>query len=228
MKTASILSAAGLVIVLAMPGRASPLFDQTPTNSNGFTITDYRLADDFTLSSPSTITDILFFYEAQYITDLGAVTYAIYTNLAGTPGLTVQSATIPSGSVTRTDQSGLCSRCADATFSIASLTLAPGTYWLELHADTSLTGNNGGMDVDWAAVDDNNTLIARYNASGGTPDIPVNMTGYNQYAFQLIGSTATNAPTVPEPGTLALFAIGLSLALSRAKFILHPKQGLKN
>jgi PEP-CTERM motif len=134
--------------LLGVPGRAATvLFDQTPTNTNGFSITDFS----------------------------------------------------------RTGQSALCPTCASATFSIAPLPLAAGTYWLELHAGTSFTDTNGGFDVDWAAVDDNATLIARNSASGLKPDTPVDSSGFNQYAFQAIGTT------VPEPGALTLLAVGLFL-----------------
>jgi PEP-CTERM motif len=204
--------------LLTVPGRASTvLFDQTPTNTNGFSITDFRLADDFTLSNPSTVTDLLFYYVAQSLSDLGAVTYAIYANNAGALGAVRQSATITSGSVTRTGQSALCPTCASASFSIAPLPLAAGSYWLELHAGTSFTDTNGGFDVDWAAVDDNATLVARYNASGLKPDTPVDSSGFNQYAFQVIG-------TVPEPGTLALLTLGLFILAVERHFSIFTRR----
>jgi hypothetical protein len=208
----SLIFAAALIGFLGGPARATLLSSQGPTNGNGFSITDGRLADDFTLSNLSMVTDLLFYYKAQSISDLGAVTYAIYDNNAGALGAVVQSATIASGSVTRTGQSVLCPTCASATFSIAPLPLVAGTYWLEVHAGTSFADNtNGGFAVDWAAVDDNATLIARFNASGGTPDTPVNFSGFNQYAFEVIGTDS------PEPGTLALLAAGLSILAVKAR-----------
>lgn len=165
------------------------------------------MADDFTLSNQSTVTDLFFDYtfsEGGSPDDLGAVTFAIYANHNGALGTVLQSATIASGSVTRTGQSGLCPTCASATFSIAPLPLAGGTYWLELHNGTSLSDDTG-FEVGWGAVNDNADLIARFNASGMTPDTPVDSSGFNQYAFQVIGTT------VPEPGPLALLALGLSI-----------------
>jgi archaellin len=121
----SSIFAAALIGLVALPGRASTvLFDQTPTNTNSFSITEFRLADDFTLSNQSTVTDLLFYYtysSGGSPSDLGAVTYAIYTNNAGALGTVLELQTIASGSVTRTGQSGLCPTCASATFSITPL-----------------------------------------------------------------------------------------------------------
>ena len=131
------------------------LFDQTPTNTNSFSITEFRLADDFTLTNRSTITDLLFFYtysSGGSPGDLGAVTYAIYTNSAGALGGVSQSETIAGGSVTRTGQSGLCPTCASATFSITPLPLAGGTYWLELHNGASLT-DSSGFEIGWGLIE---------------------------------------------------------------------------
>jgi hypothetical protein len=199
--------------LLGVPGRASTiLFDQTPTNTNSFSITEFRLADDFTLSSLSTVTDLLFYYtysEGGSPSDLDDATYAIYANHDGGLGTVLQSATIASGSITRTGQSVLCPTCASATFSIAPLPLAGGTYWLELHNGASLTDNTG-FEIGWGAVNDNADLIARFNASGMTPDTPVDSSGFNQYAFQVIGTT------VPEPGALTLLVVGLSIIAVKA------------
>jgi hypothetical protein len=206
--------------LLAVPGRASTvLFSQGPTNTNGFSITETRLADDFVLSEPiNTVTDLLFYYtfsSGGSPGDLGAVTYAFYANNSGALGTVLQTSTIGSGNVTRNGQSGLCPTCASATFSIATpLPLVGGTYWLELHNGSSLTDSTG-FEIGWAAVDDSNAtapLIARWDqGSGMTPNTPVNSSGFNQYAYQVIGTT------VPEPGALALLAVGLSLIALKAR-----------
>jgi hypothetical protein len=216
----SSIFAAALMGLLGVPGRASTvLFSQGPTNTNGFSITETRLADDFVLSEPiNTVTDLLFYYtfsSGGSPGDLGAVTYAFYANNSGALGTVLQTSTIASGSVTRTGQSGLCPTCASATFSIATpLPLVGGTYWLELHNGMSLT-DTSGLEIGWGAVDDSNAtapLTAQWDqGTGMTPNTPVDSPGFNQYAFQVIGTT------VPEPGATALLAVGLSILFVKAR-----------
>ena len=208
-----LLAAIGLLSLLTLPGRAAILFNQTPppSNPNSFDFADFRVADDFTFSNAATVTDVLFYYTFAAngaAADLGPVTYAIYDDNSGTPGTLLQSEPILTGNVTRTDQNALCTLCASATFSITSLSLAAGTYWLELHADATLTGDNGGTPVSWANVADdfpNSGLIAQWdNGSGGTPTTSLSsFPGFEQFAFQLSGTT------VPEPGSFVLLALGL-------------------
>src|SRR5262249_45130289 len=143
---------------------------------------------------------------AQDINDLLNVTYVIYAD-GPQLGPLIRTGTILAGDVTRTSQSVLCPTCASAQFSIAPLGLNPGNYWLELHAGNSVFDDNNGFNIDWAAVDDNLSQMARFNVSGGTPSIPVGLSGFNQYAFALNGAPAA----VPEPGAASLLASGLLL-----------------
>lgn len=220
MASRSFLVVAGWISLLAVPGRADILFNQTPppSNPNSFDFTDFRVADDFTFSSNSALTSVLFYYTFASngaATDLGPVTYAIYNNSAGTVGTLIQSETIATGNVTRTGQNALCTTCASATFSITSLPLVAGTYWLELHAGSSLTDNNGGVPLNWANVADNfpnSGFIARWdNGSGSTPNTSLSgFAGFQQFAFELTGTAAG----VPEPGSFGLLFLGLLLGLS--------------
>ncbi len=209
--------------ILALPCYGSILFNQTPPDAdpNGFSMTDFRIADDFTLATSDTITDILFYFKfasGGTADDLGALTYAMYSDNAGTPGGLLQSETIASGSITRTDQNALCTTCASATFSISSLDLGVGTYWLELHADSTLTGNNGNFPIDWAAVADNTTYGARFDYSGGVPSSAINFPGFNQYAFQLSGiGTSNTAAPAPEPDTLVFVTLGGVMTAIKAR-----------
>jgi hypothetical protein len=191
------------------------IFDQTPTNTNGHSITDSRLADDFTLATQNTVQGINFYYKAFSISDLSEVTYAIYNNSGGALGSVIQTETIASGNVTRTG-SALCPTCSLASFAISGINLSPGTYWLEVHAGLTLTSLNGGLAVDWAAVADNATFVARFSnnsgGAGGVPNTPVNSSGNNNYAFQLTGIEET-----PEPGTFVLLGLGLSLVAIKAR-----------
>jgi hypothetical protein len=196
-----LLSLAALLTLTTFPAHADAIFTQgVSASGNGFDITDYRLADDFSLSTNETLASIGFFYQAQQQTDLGVVTYAIYANNMGGPGNLVQSETInlPTLSIDPASQQFF------ADFAVSPLALsAATTYWLELHAGVSLT-DTSGFTVSWLAADDNMTAIARDNLTLGLPDSAVGIPGFNQYAFQLEA-----APT-PEPGSAALIALGLA------------------
>jgi hypothetical protein len=185
------------LLAAAMPARAGTLYTQTP-NFNSFDIVNQRLADDFFLTGPATITGIDFWYQASFQTDLSQVTYAIYQNSGGSLGAVVATGTAAPSTSNQVDY-------FFASFSIPSLSLASGAYWLELHADSTLTGNNGGLTVWWEASNDNATPVARFS-SGGTPNTPVGVSGFNNYAFDLTGTAAAG---VPEPATAALLTAGL-------------------
>jgi hypothetical protein len=218
MTSPSLVVGIGMLILFALPGRGDVLYDQTPPpgNPNSFDFTDFRVADDFTFSGANSITSILFYYTFAAngaATDLGAMTYAIYNNNAGAVGSLIQSESILSGNITRTGQDALCTTCASAAFTLTTtLNLPAGTYWLELHADSTLTGNNGGVPLDWANVADdfpNSGLISQWDGgSGGVPETSlVSFPGFEQFSFQLSGTPLSSA--VPEPGSLALLSLGL-------------------
>ncbi len=83
-----------------------------------------------------------------------------------------------------------------------------GTYWLELHNGTSphrRPANSRSIGPQSMITP---TLIAQTDYGKGDDAQYARRhlrRGLNQYAFQVIGTT------VPEPGTLALLAIGLSI-----------------
>lgn len=210
--------AAALLVQLARPAAAAAIFSQDSPNGNSFDITDYRLADDFSLPGASVVDGIDFWYQAQFQTDLSVVTYAIYANQAGALGTLLQSETINTITTSCCDAS---SGLFLANFSITTVSLPAGSYWLELHAGSTLIDTSGFL-VSWGAAPDNATAIALNNQSLNQPDTPVNVSGFNQYAFDINGTAA------PEPATAALAVLGLcGLALwrRRREMSLAPSAG---
>jgi hypothetical protein len=194
--------AAGLLL-LPLTVQADPLFSQGPPNGNNFDITDYRLADDFSVPANESLDHIGFWYQAQDQSDLAAVTYAVYQDRGGALGALLGSGTINNPNTSYDSLSGLFF----GDFPIAPLAVLGGsTYWLELHAGASLT-DTSGFTVSWAAADDNATQIALANYLLNPPDSPVNFSGFDQYAFDLGGTP------VPEPALAALILPGLLLLL---------------
>jgi len=159
-------------------------------------------------SAPKGINFEYIFSGGGFPSDLSAISLAIYANNGGSPGTLIseQDDIAVTGSA---DGSNVCPNCALASFSITNVALGRGGYWLELHAGASLDdGTNAGttLEIDWAAVNDNATLVAQYAGLGTVPNTPVDVSGYNDYAFQLTGQTVT---ATPEPGTAASLLLGL-------------------
>jgi hypothetical protein len=197
------------------------IFDQSTTlNGNGFDMTDNRIADDFTLASASIVQGINF----EYIFsgggspgDLSFISIGIYADNSGSPGTLIseQDDLAVTGSA---DSSNVCPNCSLASIAITNVALGAGNYWLELHAGSSLNdGTNAGstLEIDWAAVNDNATLGAQYAALGTVPNTPVDVSGYNDYAFQLTEPAVT---ATPEPGTATAVLLGL-LWIVRRKLV---------
>jgi hypothetical protein len=196
------------------PVRAATIWDQSPPNSNSSDIVNFRVADDFSLIGPSILSTINFWYQAQFQTDLSTVTYAIYANSGGALG-----SQLFTGSVAPTTSFDSPNNAFFASFAVPSLGLGTGTYWLELHPGTTLTDNNGTIDVFWAATADNASLHALSSPSPGAPATPINNSGFEQYAFQLVGTGPVSGPPgsgVPEPTSALLLASGV-LILSKWK-----------
>jgi len=197
-----------LLLGTALAASASVIADQSALNGNSFDITDYRLADDFTPSATANLSQVRFWYQAQEQTDLTSVSYAVYADSGGAPGALLDSGTVAGPATGYDDASGLFT----ADFAVSPLLVSAGTsYWLELHAGTSLT-DTSGLTISWAATADNATAIALQNLALATPDTPVGVAGFDQYSFVL------GVSDVPEPSTapmLAAILLGAAPAFRR-------------
>jgi hypothetical protein len=97
-----------------------------------------------------------------------------------------------------------------AQFSIPSITLAAGNYWLELHPGSSLT-DTSGPQMAWANT---NTAAGPYPLQRN--GVPATQSGFSEEAFQLTGGgTVTPAPSdpsaTPEPASMVLGGTGMIL-----------------
>lgn len=206
-------------LYLAVPAHAGLIVDFSPPNGNALDMTGSRVADDFTLAGTYTVDSVNFWYFSQEQGDLSAVTYGIYQDFGGVLGTLLFTGTV--APVTSFDS---VNQAYFATASVGSLDLGPGTYWLELHAGDSFTGDNGTLEVDWGTVDDNASAIALVNTSGKTPDAPVDVRQYEQLSFQL---DAANVSSVPEPSPGWLTGPGLTALLGFAAFRARRQAPLK-
>ncbi|WP_031499748.1 PEP-CTERM sorting domain-containing protein [Bryobacter aggregatus] len=196
-----------LALSLSAPLQAALLYDQSPPNPNAIDITNYRVADNFILTQNSTLNTIDFWYQAQFEDDLNSVTWALYTDASQSVGNLIATATATP--VTSVDSNAFL-----ATFSLGSITLAAGNYWLELHSGSTLT-DGSGFSVYWSATNENPSAHARFQPSG-VPNITSDSPGFQQMAFRVQGTTRgveLDDAELPEPATCLSLGIGL-LAIS--------------
>ncbi len=212
---------------------AATLFDTSPPDlgGNAGDFVNARLADSFDLTSAANIDQINFWYVTEQFgsqSDLTNAAWAIYSDSSGQLGAELASG--DGAPTTSPYDTADYQNTYLAQLSIPTLLLGAGDYWLELHGGSSLTDDNGGLTVLWAASDASNSYQALMNAGTGLPNTPITVPGYETYAFQIEGGAASG---VPEPGTLATIALGLACLISvahgnRRKGWCAPKPAMPN
>lgn len=188
-----------------------------PTGSGGHNLTVNRLADDFTLAAPTTLTGVRFwmaiFNGGNFSGDLS---WAIYNNNAGAIGTLVGSGSTSSATLTPSGTSACALGCSTFQVDFAiNQAIGAGSFWLELHEGLSLGGTDP-TSVYWA--DRSSVTGNPAKADGNLVNPPAASLGDVDYAFQLFNSATQPGPDVPEPSTYALMASGLALAALARRF----------
>jgi hypothetical protein len=220
LKLQSGLFALLVVLTCGLPRPATAgtvLYTNGPVDGadNAWDITDYGVADSFSISAPSLVTGVTF-----YTWDLSeevpdTVDWLITLSAFADPSDPTQ--TLGSGTA------GLTAVYLDTNddgydiysnqLSIPSLDLAAGTYWLQLQNATDMAGD--GNPLYW---DENDGPSQAWNNAYGPGPIDPDTTlgacaspgdsGDCSESFQITG----DASGVPEPGSLALVVAGLFVA----------------
>jgi len=192
-----IFTMAAVCAFAAGGARADLIFDNgAPNTDSPRAISSiYTLADDFSMGTDSTVTNVGFYYYngAGSTTD---VSYAIYSDDGGAPGTVLASGDAQNFSGTDTGQQEYAGEDVFlGTFDLATSfnATANTTYWLAL--------SNGSYFTFWATTDANGTYGAQGSSGGGFGGLGT------QQAFYLDG-TASSIST-PEPASLLLFGAGL-------------------
>jgi len=202
-----LLAAMGSIPALA----DSTLYDNTGPTSDGynssngaFTINEgLEIADSFTLLSNSTLTGVHLIAWLSPSDTMTSVDWRITTSAFG--GTTEGAGT---ASVTdlylRTVQNGSYDLDQES-FSLSSLSLTAGTYYLQLQNAVTVDGKTAYWDVS-------NGLSDAVAAGDGDPPSDLNgflnSVGTNSETFQIIGNADTSA--TPEPSSFLLLGSGLA------------------
>ena len=201
---------AALALCAAQLSFAAPVYNNgLPDQLSGTQMSDVVVAEDFSLTAPTTITSIRFWSIQSSLTDyLGSVYWAVYSNVGGAPGGVLFGNTAVTTTATATGNFagfGYAEYVFDVD--VADFAIGAGTYWLGLH--------NGPL----ASVDAREMLWSTTASTIGSESKYFDNTfGWTDagthLAFVLEGTGVVVPPTgVPEPGTLAL--VGLAVLAAR-------------
>jgi hypothetical protein len=199
------LLAIAMTALAGTAAKASVLYSDGPVNGtyNAWTISfGLQVENSFTLSSASTLTGVtfgnwLFGSETASTVDWAIVgsegsQTPVCASCSGTASLTAGASFI----------NALGFNVIDQSFTLPGLSLAGGTYWLELqnevvsNGDVGLWDMNGGPSLIWqSSLGDQSGANCSEGIGAGTCSD----------SFEILGSTTS----VPEPTSLALLAAAL-------------------
>ena len=211
------LGLVALILQLGTVAMADTLFDNggpatLASDQGGSSMSDFKQADNFSLSTLSSLTGIRFWDQetrdgSSY---LGSISWEILGDNAGAPGTTSYA----SGSATPTRTTAgvvLGFQQYQNDFSINVPNLAAGTYWLVLH-DGPLSSTNF-LDFYWSWNDQGGQGpggdAMEYDLTAGGSGL-WNSNSADK-AFAVYGSQ------VPEPGSMLLLGTGLVGLVRRFK-----------
>jgi hypothetical protein len=204
-------------------GSPNLIYDALPIYTDANLMT-YAITDSFVISATSTVTAIsnIGLWSQSYPETLS---WIISTSPGGS-GTVEGAGKVGAGTNAILSISGFASTPSgpgtssfnifSASFSVGSLALSPGTYYLQLFSATALaTGISNTYFVGW---DINNGPSTAYGC-GDSPIVPgpagaesACNGSIGSESFQIIGNVS--APPAPEPASAVLFGIGL-MALAR-------------
>ena len=202
MKQTTSATLASMLLAFGAGAQAAVVYDNgAPDQGGGNEMTAWIQADDFTLASTTTITEVHFWTveDAASAGYSGSIEYAFYADAGGAPS---PSATFAAGTgLTRvaTGNSPFGYTEYYYSFNVAPFVATGGTtYWLGLH--NGPIANDSRAEFYWETTGANGTTAGMEHIL--SPAVDGWSDNIQEHAFQLA--------TVPEPGTFALLALGLA------------------
>lgn len=173
-----------------------------PNQVSGVNMSNFVVAENFTVAANSDISNIRFWSVQSLLADyLGNVFWVIYADSLGEPGAVVAGNTTAAIAPTAT---GLSTGFgyAEYVFDISvTFQLTAGTYWLGLANDPINTVTP--TEMLWTTTNVGNGSEAKYFDGAW-------LGSGQELAFRIDGAAASGE--VPEPATYVLFAGGLAAA----------------
>jgi hypothetical protein len=183
-------AAAALALGVAGAAHAAVLYTNGPIDGTvvGWTINDgLAVEDSFTLSSTSTITGVEFGAWVNQGDQPLTVDWGIETS----PTFADQGTAALSTTFLDTNSQGFDVYQAD--FSVPSVTLGPGTYWLALQNGVAQAGNLMFWDQN----------------SGPSSAVDNSQDSFTSESFSILGDSV--GASVPEPATWAMLVLGVGM-----------------
>ena len=207
-----VTQAVALILLAAASAEPATIFDNSPHDGiSGTSISDLLVAEDFTISVPTSLTGVRFWSAQASAADYaGTIDWFIYADSGGSPGGVLFSASVAATNTATGSPAGSGLYLEFQNDFSMSVSLAPGTYWLGLHDGPVL--DTTFRDFYWGTTAANATSAGMYQELPSLPWIDSLL----EHAFVLSGDQAPVPEPVPEPGTLVLAATGLG-ALAAAR-----------
>ena len=192
-----IISVVGLAWSVAAQGAV--IYDNGgPDQVYGTQMSEFQVAEDFTIGSAANIDNIRFWSIQEFLADYtGSVFWAIYSDAPGEPAALVQGGVTAAVAATATGNSTGFGY-AEYVFDIpVTFTLSAGNYWLGLHNGSLATTTP--TEMLWS------TTATPVGSAGLYLDTGSWIDSGNEHAFRLDGTV------VPIPTAVWLFGSALGL-----------------